>query len=194
MDRTDKNLVEAHCKGCKTAFTEVVGRYGGVVLSYLIHMCGNRQQAEDYFQETFARAHEKAHTFRGPDLKPWLLTISTRVAIDGFRKDKRLKLVSLDQNSDCDGDHCGGGKEVLDNSCNPLDQAQKAERKEHVCRAIDFLPTKQRATLILAYYQQMNYPQVASVLGCSVGTVKKQMFRALKTLAKKLPEFGGEIK
>jgi RNA polymerase sigma factor (sigma-70 family) len=56
------------------------------------------------------------------------------------------------------------------------------------------LPDRQRATLILAYYQQLSYPEVATVLGCSVGTAKTQMYRALRTLAQKLPEFGGETK
>ena len=49
------------------------------------------------------------------------------------------------------------------------------------------LPSGQRATLLLAYYQQLTYPQAAKVLGCSVGTVKKQMFRALKKLERLLP-------
>jgi RNA polymerase sigma factor (sigma-70 family) len=64
----------------------------------------------------------------------------------------------------------------------------KTEQAEQVRRAIELLPARQRATLVLAYYQQLSYPDVAEVLGCSVGTVKTQMFRALKTLAHKLPE------
>ena len=196
MERTDKSLVEAHCQGNETAFTELVRRYGGIVLGYLVQMCGNREQAEDFFQETFKCVHEKAHTFRGTHLKPWLLTISTRVAINGLRKDKGLKVVSLNQQTDCTDKDCGesGAVAILDNSCNPLDEAVNAERKEQVRQAIGFLPTRQRATLILAYYQQLSYPEVATVLGCSVGTVKTQMYRALRTLAQKLPEFGGETK
>ena len=196
MKRTDKSLVDAHCQGDQTAFTELVSRYGGIVLGYLIQMCGNRQQAEDIFQETFRRVHEKAYTFRGPELKPWLLTVATNIAINGLRKNKRQKLVSLDQKIDCG---TGGRAEfeaaaILDNSCNPLDEAVIAEQKEHVRQAIGFLPARQRATLVLAYYQQLSYRQVATVLGCSVGTVKTQMFRALRTLSQKLPESGGEIK
>ena len=61
-------------------------------------------------------------------------------------------------------------------------------------QVIGVLPARQRATLILAYYQQLTYPEVAEVLGCSVGTVKTQMYRALRTLAQKLPEHSGETK
>jgi len=196
MEITDKNLIEAHCKGSPTAFAELVRRYGGIVLGYLIHICGNREQAEDFFQETFKRVHEKAHTFRGMRLKGWLLTIATNIAINGLRKDKRLKVMSLEEKTDCINRDCkeSGGVAILDNSRNPLDEAVKAEVTEQVRRAIGFLPARQRATLVLAYYQQMSYPEVAVVLGCSVGTVTTQMSRALRTLAQKLPDFGGEMK
>ena len=196
MERTDKSLIQAHCQGSSTAFTELVRRYGGIVLGYLIQMCGNREQAEDFFQETFKRVHEKAHTFRGMRLKPWLLTIATNTAINSFRKNRRLKVVSLDQKIDCTKGDCEKSEAVaiLDNSCKPLDQAANAEQKEQVREAIGFLPARQRATLILAYYQQLSYPEVAVVLGCSVGTVKTQMYRALRTLGQKLPELGGETK
>lgn len=196
METTDKNLIRAHLKGNPAAFNELVNRYGNIVLGYLIQMCGDRHQAEDFFQETFKRVHQKAHTFRGSRLKPWLLTIATNVALDGFRRNKILKAVSLNQKTDCSNGDCGesGTVAISDNSCNPLDEALKAERKEQVRQAIGFLPTRQRATLVLAYYQQLSYPEVATVLGCSVGTVKTQMYRALKTLAQKLPEFAGETK
>ena len=134
--------------------------------------------------------HEKAHTFRGPQFKGWLFKIATRVALDGIRRGKRIKAVSLNQQIDCDNPNSEqlGAVALADNSCNPSEQALKAEQTEQVRQAIGSLPSKQRATLVMAYYQQLSYPEVAEVLGCSVGTVKTQMFRALKTLAHKLPE------
>jgi RNA polymerase sigma-70 factor (ECF subfamily) len=190
MENTDKSLIDAHCQGDQTAFGELVRRYGDSVLGYLIRMSTNREQAEDFFQETFKRVHEKAHTFRGPQFKGWLFKIATRVALDGYRRGKRIKIVSLNQQLDCDNPNSEqlGAVALADNSCNPSEQALKAEQREQVRRAIELLPTRQRATLILAYYQQLSYPDVAEVMGCSVGTVKTQMFRALRTLADKLPE------
>lgn len=134
--------------------------------------------------------HEKAHTFHGPQFKGWLFKIATRVALDGIRHGKRIKAVSLNQKLDCDNPNSEqlGAVALADNSYNPSEEASKAEMREQVRQAIELLPARQRATLILAYYQQLSYPEVAEVLGCSVGTVKTQMFRALKTLAHKLPE------
>ena len=190
MENTDKSLIDAHRRGDPAAFGELVRRYGDSVLGYLIRMSGNREQAEDLFQETFKRVHEKAHTFRGPQFKGWLFKIATRVTLDGLRRGKRIKAVSLNQQLDCDNPNSEqlGAVALADNSCNPSEQALKAEQTEQVRQAIELLPERQRATLVLAYYQQLSYPDVAEALGCSVGTVKTQMFRALKTLAHKLPE------
>jgi RNA polymerase sigma-70 factor (ECF subfamily) len=190
MENTDKSLIDAHLEGDSTAFSELVRRYGDSVLGYLIRMSGNRQQAEDLFQETFKRVHEKAHTFRGSQFKSWLFTIATRVTIDGFRRRRQLRIVSLNQKLDCEGENCQelSAVAVVENCDDPSQEAIKAEQKEQVRQAIELLPAKQRVTLVLAYYQQLSYREVAAVLGCTIGTVKTQMFRALRTLGQKLPD------
>jgi len=193
MESTDKSLVEAHCKGDPEAFSELVRRYGGSVLGFLTRMTASPELAEDFFQETFKRVHEKAHTLRGDNFKPWLFRIASRVAIDGFRRRRRVGIVSLDEGIDCGGRDGGKVKMAVtaDSSYNPSQQAIEAERTRQVRRAIALLPTKQRATLVLAYYQQLSYSEVAMVLGCSIGTVKTQMYRALRTLAARLPDISG---
>ena len=193
MKSTDKSLVEAHCKGDPKAFGELVRRHGPSVLGFLTAMTGDREQAEDLFQETFKRVHEKAHTLRGDSLKPWLFAIANHVAIDGFRRRSRLRIVSLNERPGCN-DNDAEKLEMIaaaNDSHNPSEQAVRAEQKVQVRRAVAQLPDKQRATLVLAYYQQLSYSQVATTLGCSVGTVKTQMYRALRTLAQKLPDVSG---
>ncbi len=190
MENTDKSLIEAHCQGDPTAFSELVRRYGDSILGYLMRMSGNHHQAEDLFQETFKRVHEKAHTFRGGKFKSWLFTIATHVAIDGMRRRRRMQVVSLNQRLDCtyqDREELSSVA-LADDSCEPSQEAAKAEQAEQVRDAIESLPARQRATLVLAYYQQLSYPKVAKVLGCSLGTVKTQMYRALRTLGQKLPD------
>ena len=189
---TDKSLIDAHIGGDRTAFGELVRRYGDGLLGYLVRMTGNREQAEDLFQETFKRVHEKGHTFRGDGFKSWLFTIATRVAIDGLRCRKRRPVVSLNRNVGCSGGGCDELGAVTAADCrDPSQEAIQADQKEQVRRAVEELPNKQRATLVLAYYQQLSYPEVAAVLGCSTGTVKVQMSRALRTLAHRLPDISG---
>ena len=104
-----------------------------------------------------------------------------------------MRMVSLNQKLDCTAPE---GEELsavalADDSYEPSREAAKAEQVQQVRDAIMSLPARQRATLVLAYYQQLSYPEVAKVLGCSAGTVKTQMFRALKTLGQKLPDVQG---
>ena len=101
-----------------------------------------------------------------------------------------MQVVSLNQRLDCtdqDSEELSAVA-LADDSYEPSQEAAKAEQAELVRDAIESLPARQRATLVLAYYQQLSYPEVAKVLDCSLGTVKTQMFRALRTLAQKLPD------
>ncbi|MBN1361167.1 MAG: sigma-70 family RNA polymerase sigma factor [Sedimentisphaerales bacterium] len=187
---SDESLIAAYACGDQAAFSELVQRHGDSVLGYLYHMTGNRDQAEDLFQETFKKVHEKGHTFRGEHFKSWLFTIATRTAIDAARKGKRQATISLDQEFDCESQdgHTAGTALLASDAPDPAEEAAREEQKTQVRQAIEDLPVRQRATLLLAYYQQLSYREVARVLGCSVGTVKTQMSRALGTLAHKLPD------
>lgn len=195
MKKSDKSLIQAHYKGDRQAFAELVRRHGGVVLGYLKKMTGDTQLAEDLFQETFKRVHEKGHTLNSDNFRSWILTIATRVAINDFRKAGRLQMASLNQTIQCDGNNCGEMSDVaaIDNSPGPVEGAVLAEQKQAVRTAIDKLPAGQKATLVLAYYQKLSYRQVAETLDCSIGAVKTQMHRALKSLAKNLPDIQGGI-
>ncbi|MCP4712036.1 MAG: sigma-70 family RNA polymerase sigma factor [Planctomycetes bacterium] len=195
---SDENLLDAHQRGDTTAFEEIVRRYGDRLLGYLRRMSRDQQQAEDYFQETFRRVHEKARTFEGrSSFKSWLYRIAGNVALDGMRKvNREPQMTSLTTNRE---DH---NPEYLEVSRavasprrdNPYEAAVRTEQAGQVQLAIEQLPERQRATLVLAYYQGLSYREVSQGLGCSLGTVKTQMYRALRALADKLPDVPGEVR
>jgi len=159
-------------------------------------MSGNYQQAEDLFQETFRRVHAKADTFNPQNsFKNWLYTIATNIAIDGFRRTRRQPVtVSLSASYvDNSPDRSPALRDNLTGSDpSPLDTALSVERRQHVQSAIARLPDRQRAALVLIYYQGLSYSEAAAALGCSLGTVKTQMFRALRKLAQLLPDIQGD--
>ena len=188
MIDTDKSLIEAHCRGDQKAFGEIVNRYGDSVLGYLIKMTGDKEHAEDLFQETFKRVHEKSHTFKGSEFKSWLFKIATNVTYDGFRKKQRAESKGFKVNYSNENGEDLVSAATADKSFNPSVATVKAEQVEQVRKAVESLPDKQKAALVMAYYQQLSYREVALALDCSIGTVKTQMYRALKTLAQKLPE------
>ena len=94
----------------------------------------------------------------------------------------------MDQQADCDDDPSPLETLTARDAADPVDEAVRQEQKEQVRRAIESLPVGQRAALVLAYYQQLSYQEVAEALGCSVGAVKTQMSRALAKLARRLPD------
>ena len=186
MQPTDRELIDRYVEGDRTAFDGLIREHGPSVLGYLRRVCQNDDDADDCFQETFRRVHEKARTIKGDSFKPWLFRVATNVAMDGFRRKKRERVVTLD--CDLANPDCLSPVELAeDASASPENGLIEAEQARQVREAVASLPDRQRTTLVLAYYQKLTYAQVAETLGCSVGTVKTQMFRALKALAVKLP-------
>ncbi len=196
MENTDTSLINAHCRGEAAAFAELLHRHGDCVLGYLTRMTGDPELAEEMFQETFRRVQRKAKTFAGGRFKSWLLTIATRVAVDGYRRKRAAPRGLFGRRADCTDGHCQEPATTAA-AVDPLERSKKtvlARQRQQVRLAVDALPAGQRATLVLAYYQQLSYPEVAEILGCSIKTVRTQMSRALRTLARKLPDISGAAK
>jgi RNA polymerase sigma-70 factor (ECF subfamily) len=187
MPDTDQQIVEACQRGDRAAFEELVRRHGPSVLAYLTKVCGDPDQAEDCFQEAFGRAYQNVHQVRPEGFRPWLFRIATNTAMDGFRRRSRVRMTSLDQ-TDESGSPDAAQHAVADPQPGPAEAVAGQERIAAVHRAVASLPDRQRATLVLAYFQGLSYAEVAEVMGCSVGTVKTQMGRALETLAERLQD------
>ncbi|MCF7957304.1 MAG: sigma-70 family RNA polymerase sigma factor [Phycisphaerae bacterium] len=199
MARTDEVLLSAYQDGESGAFDELVRRYAGSLLGFLTRMCRDSQQAEDLFQETFKKVYEKSHTFKGKGrFKSWLFTIANNLALDHIRKAGRgPNVISLEIAGGCKSEGCCKTTAPLpleDSSLpSPADTLLLTEQKARVRAALAKLPVNQRTTLVMAYYQGMSYKEVAEVKNCSLGTVKSQMYRALKTLSTLLPEMMGGL-
>ncbi len=187
MEQTDEALMTAYVQGDATALAVLVRRYADQLLGYLTRMVASRQQAEDVFQETFLRVHRKAASFTaGRRFKPWLFAIATHLAIDALRRRRRTPVtVSLDAPA---ADEQPLAARLPDPSPDPAADAIRNEQRAQVRRALDALPPRQRAALVLAYFEGLSYSEAAQSLGCSVGTVKTQMSRAFRTLARILPD------
>lgn len=194
MDRSDEALIVAHGHGDPEAFAELLRRHGPSLFSYLLRMNRTREQAEDLFQDTFQRVHQQASTFRARgSFRSWLFAIASNLSVDAFRKQRREPpSVHLDTGGDCPWTDARGPQSTISpaapRASQPVAEAIIAERRARVRRALDQLPPRQRATVVLVYYQQLSHREAARALGCSLGTVKRQMFRALRTLAALLPD------
>jgi RNA polymerase sigma-70 factor (ECF subfamily) len=167
-------------------FNELVRRYERELFRYLSRYLGNPSLAEDVFQNTFLQVHLKRGLYEdGRPVRPWLYSIATHQAVDALRKAGRHPTVSLDRRVGSSGSETDPGSLVellVGDGSAPLDELQEQERRDWVTRAIEKLPDALRQTLILAYYQDLKYREIAEILKIPVGTVKSRLHAALAKL------------
>ncbi len=177
---TDEELLSAHIDGDSSAFPELMGRYKNDLLHFLIRFVGSTAAAEDVFQDAFLQVHISAETFDPTRrFKPWLFTIAANKGRDWHRKHSKRTVLSLSQDIGGDGegtrfvDLMEGDQELPDATL--LDN----EQIDRVRNTVDQLPSHLREILLLSYFQQMSYVQIAESLQIPLGTVKSRLHAAV---------------
>ena len=146
------------------SFSELLSRNRNLVVNYLSRMVANRAIAEELAQDVFIRVYRSRRTYE-PTAKfsTWLYRITTNVALNHFRDEKRTQNdVSLDVQ-----DATQVRREAQDRAPLIEDRLVREVVARQIRRAIRALPPKQRAAVIMHKYDEMDYAQIASVLGCS---------------------------
>jgi len=183
---TDEELLlEYRQNGDRELFAQLVYRYERELYTYLRRYLGDAQMAEDAFQGAFLQVHLKCEQFQeGRRFRPWLYTIATNQAIDARRRNKRHRMVSLDQANEQDHNDVGRLVNLLESGdADPADFAQSAERNQIVRQTLSKLPESMHAVIQLVYYQGMKYREAAEVLDIPVGTVKSRLHAAVAKLS-----------
>jgi RNA polymerase sigma-70 factor (ECF subfamily) len=188
IQRTDEELVEDYLDGDVGAFRLLIERYHDPLLNFLFRLVGNRQAAEDVFQDAFLQVHQSLGSF---DLtrtfKPWLFTIAANKGRDALRKSNRRAAVSLSMKPrNTEGDELVDLLEI--EVPGPGAEMEAAETSVMVQHAVDAIPTRLREILLLAYFQKLSYTQIADQLGIPVGTVKSRLHAAVAAFAKRWQE------
>jgi len=179
-NRSDEELLSAHIEGDSAAYPILMDRYKNDLLHFLIRFVGSRAAAEDVFQEAFLQVHISAETFDpSRRFKPWLFTIAANKGRDWHRKHSKRTVMSLSQEVGGDGE---GARFVdLMESEQELPDAQllDSEQTDSIREAVDGLPNHLREILLLSYFQQMSYLQIAESLQIPLGTVKSRLHAAV---------------
>ena len=170
---SDLHLITATKNGDPEAFGQLFNRYHGPLMSYI----GNRSDAKDLIQETFRKAFSKIHTFNESySFKCWLYKIARNCMIDATRKDSRHQSLIIDFIPLLQGKVSAPSVEMV-----------KEEYRDLVRKAIDDLSDMQREVLVMSYYHNLTYVQIAEILDCSLSAVKTHMSRAVLKLSQTLP-------
>ena len=182
---SDEELLSQFCLGKTEAFGVLVHRYERELYGYLQRYLGDRDLADDVFQNTFLQLYTKSGKYEaGRPVRPWLYTIATHQAIDALRRNGRHQAVSLDAGREelPDGEARALIDLVENRGPGPTDQAQGGETaRAHPGqrRSAAGIP---RQVVVLAYYQGLKYREIADVLDIPVGTVKSRLHAALVKL------------
>jgi len=165
------------------SFSELLKRNRALVLNYLSRMVANRAIAEELAQDVFVRVYRSRRTYEPTArFSTWLYRITTNVALNHFRDEKRNQnQISLDVQ-----DSAHVRREAQDAALLVEDRLVREVVVQQIRNAIRALPPKQRAAVIMHKYDEMDYSQIARVLGCTTSAVKALMFRAYETLRLRL--------
>ncbi|MDB5352236.1 MAG: polymerase sigma factor, sigma-70 family [Planctomycetota bacterium] len=183
---TDEVLLSRYRDEGRTAdFDALVHRYERELYRYLVRYTGDAALAEDVFQNTFLQVHLKRGLYEdGRPVRPWLYSIATHQAVDALRKSGRHPTISLDHRGGSGGDSEPSAliDLLVGDAEGPLAELQGEERKEWVRSAVEKLPDALKQTLILAYFQDLKYREIADIQKIPVGTVKSRLHAALAKL------------
>jgi RNA polymerase sigma-70 factor, ECF subfamily len=182
-----EQLVAGSRRGDTFAFDQLVRLYKDKVCAFVARRLSDPVEAEDIVQEAFVKAYRHLPSFRGASsFQTWLHCIAGNLALDTLRQRRRRgSHCSLDAPLEVD-DGALEYEPAAPSNCEPDQDLETAELQREMHRAIRELPPKLRAVVVLYDLQGLNYQQIATTLGCPLGTVKSRMFNARGQLKRNL--------
>ncbi|MHB8972700.1 MAG: RNA polymerase sigma factor [Pirellulaceae bacterium] len=176
---TDEELMLAVASGDLAALAQLVTRYQGAAWNAAYRFLGNTADAEDVAQEAFLRILAAANRYRPTaSFRTYLYRVVTHLCFDLAR---RRRLRRRDQLSD-----------VPDPGISPEEASVVRERANFVRLALDSLPEAQKMAVILRYYEDLSYREIAGALKTSVKGVERLLARARDHLEHRLSELSEE--
>ena len=171
----DRDLVERYLAGDAFAFDELMIRHERQVYRLCVRYIGNHEAALDLSQEVFIKAFENLPSFRGDSrFKTWLYRVTVNHCLNYVKKNHR-EFVELTE-----------GTARLEPSIHQ--SILEDERREIVRSLMRKLPPKQKLILELRMNENLDYEEIADILGRSISTIKSSVFFALQKLKKMVQE------
>lgn len=150
-------------------------RHHRPLFRYFVSLNRNRELSEDLVQDVFFRMlRYRASYDPKQSFTAWMYQIARNANVDQAQK-RKAEVVGIDEFED-------RRAEPVSEAPGPEEAAAKGQDLALLRRALDRLPAEKREILVLSRFQSLKYEEIASVLGCEVGTVKVRVFRAMRAL------------
>ncbi len=177
---SDAELVELVLAGQQDAFEVLVERYKDAVQNLAYRMLSNVTEAEDVTQEVFVRAYTQLATYKpAHKFSTWLLSIASHLAIDQLRRRRFLALPLED---------VPFLEWITDLGAGPEQSALEGEQQDEIQAYLQKLPGKYRAVILLRYWYDLSYEEIAMALNLTPALVKARLHRARELLARYIQE------
>jgi RNA polymerase sigma-70 factor (ECF subfamily) len=177
---SDAQLVELVLAGTQEAFEVLVERYKDAVQNLAYRMLSNITEAEDVTQEVFVRAYTQLSTYKpAHKFSTWLLSIASHLAIDQLRRRRFLALPLED---------VPFLEWITDLGAGPEQSALEGEQHDEIQAYLQKLPSKYRAVILLRYWYDLSYEEIAMALNLTPALVKARLHRARELLARYIQE------
>lgn len=178
----DTTLVRRTLSGDQEAFSSLVEKYKDPVFNVAYRMLGNPTEAEDVAQEAFVRAYTQLHTYKDTHrFSTWLLSIASHLSIDQLRR-RRFLALPLENVPFLEW--------IADVGPGPEQSALRHETADDMQRILDTLPVKYRAVLLLRYWHDFSYEEIAHTLDLTPALVKARLHRARELVARTMKAQG----
>jgi len=192
MAVNDTELIMQTQRGNMDAFEQLVQRYDKRVLTIAAGYVNCSDDAKDIYQEVFLRVYKGLPKFQyKSEFSTWLFRITTNVCLSHRMRGRRHSHTSLDQNVNDEDGQPHALKDTLSDNTTTDQQAHNAEISMRVEQALKTLSPRQRMVFSLKHYDGYKLKEIAGMLKCSEGTVKKYLFEATARLRKQLKDIAG---
>lgn len=182
--KTDSQIIREVKDGNVESYAELITRYEKKIYAFVCNILRpyrDEALAEDLCQETFYKAFKSLKSFRDDDalFSTWLYTIARNTVISELRKSKNTEVFLDDTNA-----FSLSSSDLL-----PEQEVLQQERSGMIREAINLLPENQRSAIILREYEEMDYKEIATILGLTVSSVKSLLFRARQSIKNQLEPY-----
>jgi RNA polymerase sigma-70 factor (ECF subfamily) len=173
----EQACVEAVKAGDANAFQFLVEAHQSRVYNLALRMLGNEQEAQDAAQDAFVQAYTRLASYKAEwRFKTWVMAITSNLCIDRLRRRRIEPLAFSDHSEDPD-------VEFVSHEPQPDVVADRHERRTLIHTLLQQLPAADRSMVVMFYWGDMSYDEIARMTGASVNAVKSRLFRARRALA-----------
>ena len=184
--QADAELFARYAAGEEAAFREIVSRYKDGLYAFLKRFLNRHDLIEDVFQETFLQLFTSRDSFdTSRPLRPWLFTIAANKAKDALRKQRRTAAIPIGTIAEAQEMSFDDVLNALTSDTTmPYEKLEESETASQVRGIIANMPENLREILILGYFHQFSYKQMARILSIPIGTVKSRLHTAVARFGK----------